>query len=654
MDPRPPLPPRRNSKSNVKDGIKHIDVNHISDEDAKLLHEFFLEYEKNPAATIFLKGNAYPFKGYQIQFNEQLVRYKSNKDEYIYTVESNASLGSGGGGHVNRSPGKLVHANNQMSFIRPTDVKSPHPIILMTVADVRSVIINDLKDLSHNKVPILIKDEITQDIFIFGRKDNRWVLTPLDKTKFMNLQFPDKLNTRQENTLSFDGVMRSELHKGHTRKAKAIKTIGISNENKIENVINESEIGRATGRMGTKEPTFHFGQEGKVISATIVMDIEQEQNLEKIIESKKLSAAQRLELSINLLTALKEYHDKGFLHRDIKPANIMVDINNNMAVKLIDDGCGRKISDPDYKQKGTGLYMSPEMMVEYKIADIASDVYSMGRVLKHLWGEHEMLQDLITPNANQYGMAIKLDQMWNNPPKPTELTLDESLGNSVLRSQLASNLLQPMNTIHPENRMMLKEGIAALHNIQQNMKDYDQLSALLGDGRKGDTQAKSNDNFKSTDLQSYVSKLKPEFNKPHLIIKLYQQLFSLILKNEGQLYTNTGLIQKRYTDTQLKHLQIIKDAYRGYLKTLNVHGLHTDELRSLHDELISDQDKSKYPKNINNFNMDKSSRMFEKTTKSYTETHAVIKNIESEFLSRVRHSQEISQENLRPTKKVNK
>lgn len=101
-----------------------------------------------------------------------------------------------------------------------------------------------------------------------------------------------------------------------------------------------------------------------------------------------------VDLMLQLLSATKHIHKRGFIHRDIKPSNIIVTSDNT--IKVIDFGISKKEAiDPtvtiddssntktnhdltkEGAQIGTILFMSPEQIAGND-ADIRSDVYALG------------------------------------------------------------------------------------------------------------------------------------------------------------------------------------------------------------------------------------------------------------------------------------
>ncbi len=101
----------------------------------------------------------------------------------------------------------------------------------------------------------------------------------------------------------------------------------------------------------------------------------------------RLPEEQVLRIGIQVGLALEHARKHGVIHRDIKPANILVQEDGN--VKLADLGlakgpealsAGRQEGE---RTLGTPLYMSPEQARDPGLADIRSDIYSLGATLFH-------------------------------------------------------------------------------------------------------------------------------------------------------------------------------------------------------------------------------------------------------------------------------
>lgn len=130
-----------------------------------------------------------------------------------------------------------------------------------------------------------------------------------------------------------------------------------------------------------------------------------------IVESRALNIFHQI------AAALAHAHSIGIIHRDIKPSNIMVDVDNNDAVKVMDFGIARIMSAGHITRTGvalgTPLYMSPEQVLEDKDLDQRSDIYSVGVVL------YEMLSGRLPYNVDTDSNFVIQNKIVHEPiPDP--------------------------------------------------------------------------------------------------------------------------------------------------------------------------------------------------------------------------------------------
>ena len=91
-----------------------------------------------------------------------------------------------------------------------------------------------------------------------------------------------------------------------------------------------------------------------------------------------------------LLEAVNCLHKRGVVHNDLKPQNILV-TNNGNSLKLIDFGLASDDAHYLLKTPGcTSFYASPELCNGSGAVDVRSDIYSLGIIMKEMFGSSAM------------------------------------------------------------------------------------------------------------------------------------------------------------------------------------------------------------------------------------------------------------------------
>jgi serine/threonine protein kinase len=162
----------------------------------------------------------------------------------------------------------------------------------------------------------------------------------------------------------------------------------------------------------------------------IVFEYVEGVNVRLLVEQKgPLPLAEALSYTIQITEALAHADLRGVVHRDIKPSNVLITPEGR--VKLIDMGLARvRNVDPaavDLTQSGVTLgtfdYISPEQARDPRIADIRSDIYSLGCTLFFMlagrppFPEGTVLQKLLQHQGDEPPDVRKL-----RPDVPEELS----------------------------------------------------------------------------------------------------------------------------------------------------------------------------------------------------------------------------------------
>jgi WD40 repeat protein len=112
-------------------------------------------------------------------------------------------------------------------------------------------------------------------------------------------------------------------------------------------------------------------------------------------DQNRLSIEERLDLFVQVCSAIQHAHQKGVIHRDIKPSNVLVTSKSgDPTAKVIDFGVAKAIDRPLAERGvftlqgqliGTPEYMSPEQAeMRPEDVDTRTDIYSLGVLLYEL------------------------------------------------------------------------------------------------------------------------------------------------------------------------------------------------------------------------------------------------------------------------------
>lgn len=127
-------------------------------------------------------------------------------------------------------------------------------------------------------------------------------------------------------------------------------------------------------------------EENLPVGAGIIMEYIEGRTLADYL-AENPSVTDRNRVFEELLSAVGYLHKRGVVHNDLKPDNILISRTDN-TLKLIDFGLAD--SDAWYALRTLGCtlrYASPELQVQSRQIDARSDIYSLGVLMKDIFGE---------------------------------------------------------------------------------------------------------------------------------------------------------------------------------------------------------------------------------------------------------------------------
>lgn len=194
----------------------------------------------------------------------------------------------------------------------------------------------------------------------------------------------------------------------------------------------------------------------------LVLEYVEGERLDRYCELHALSIAQRLELFLQVLTAVTHAHRNLIVHRDLKPTNILVTADGH--VKLLDFGVAALLDQQDAAEitrlSPPGLtfaYAAPEQVRDEAVTT-ATDVYALGVVLLQLvTGRLPQRAETSTAEAIQALLTADL-------PLASSLVDDPRLSR-ILRGDL-DNIVALATRKEPQQRY------ATVESFAQDLRHY--------------------------------------------------------------------------------------------------------------------------------------------------------------------------------------
>ena len=183
-----------------------------------------------------------------------------------------------------------------------------------------------------------------------------------------------------------------------------------------------------------------------------------------------------IEIIRQVAAALQHAYEQNIVHRDIKPSNLL--IRRDGVVKLTDLGLARSIDDTletNITRAGTTVgtvdYMAPEQARNSKLADIRSDLYSLGCTwFQMLTGSPPYPEGSVTNKLQAHAIKPIPDPRDKNPNVPEGLT---AVISRLMAKKPDDRYQTPAELIDDLDHAKLTQA-AISREIFSDLSDYDQ------------------------------------------------------------------------------------------------------------------------------------------------------------------------------------
>jgi len=163
-------------------------------------------------------------------------------------------------------------------------------------------------------------------------------------------------------------------------------------------------------------------------------------------DEERLSPRDRIELFLDVCSAIQHAHQKGIIHRDIKPSNVLVSIQDDKPVaKVIDFGIAKatqqNLTDKTLFTRfeefiGTPAYMSPEQMqANASDIDTRSDVYALGVLLYQLLTGHPPFESKDLLKGSQEEMRRRICEELPRKPSTRVTSFVDEVATTIARQR---------------------------------------------------------------------------------------------------------------------------------------------------------------------------------------------------------------------------
>ena len=221
-----------------------------------------------------------------------------------------------------------------------------------------------------------------------------------------------------------------------------------------------------------------------------VMELVRGTKITEFCDQKALPTQERLDLFLQVCSAVQHAHQKGIIHRDIKPSNILVTVVDGVPVpKVIDFGIAKATNNQPLTDKtvftafeqfiGTPAYMSPEQ-AELSGVDIdtRTDIYSLGVVLYELLtgGPPFDQKELLAAGLDEMRRIIRETE----PPRPSNRL--STMAAAALTTTAQRRDTEPPRLIHSVRGDL--DWIAMKCLEKDRARRYETANALAADIRR--------------------------------------------------------------------------------------------------------------------------------------------------------------------------
>lgn len=250
-----------------------------------------------------------------------------------------------------------------------------------------------------------------------------------------------------------EGEVREMLADGHT--SQSIRYYYESIARGLMNEIKVMEVLKSAGNVVNIEE-FDVREREDGIGWEAFIRMELLRNLNEYRQGREMSQEEIVKLGSDICEALICCEKSRIIHRDIKPSNIFVDVYGNF--KLGDFGIARQMerTQSTLSQKGTEMYMAPEVRYGESGSSYNVDLYSLGLVMYRLLNGNRMPfepadKEMISFQEREDALARRL----RGEKLPLPAKADPALGRIIVKACEADRNKRYQNAEEMKEELLL-------------------------------------------------------------------------------------------------------------------------------------------------------------------------------------------------------
>lgn len=266
-----------------------------------------------------------------------------------------------------------------------------------------------------------------------------------------------------------------------------------------------------------------------------------------------------LKITLDLMSVIDFLHFRGYVYQYLNPTTTI--FSSDRSVKIVDLSTISEYKISSYYEDSIEKFIAPEIFIDHDIANIKSDFYSLGMMMRYLFlndytndlGEYNYKSNLLLNEEQMDFLTLTMDNLTNSVPELRDVSLRTHIDNIINKFKLGYtyNLVEERSYLFTRTKTIGREKeiqrILSMDLKRSKVaKGYD-LALISGNEGDGKTKllnelsyklkirgrdvyyidVKENDNIELADIKNLLKQTIK--NAPNHILSKYSEDFSTLL-----------------------------------------------------------------------------------------------------------------------------